>query len=90
MVSPIEMFSDDYYRVVRSVEEKAALEAEGWSTIRPANHKYKPWSSRLSTPTPSSVAEFQQLADAVEPKTVTDVAPEPVKRGPGRPPKVQE
>ncbi len=88
MTYPIEMFLDDHYRVVRSAEEQKAIEADGWSTVRPANHKYMPWSARIAKapwetkPEPATIAAFQKLAD----ESVEEVK----KRGPGRPPKVQE
>lgn len=81
---PIELFKDDYYRIAHGPEEYARLVGEGWQIDRPANHPYKPWSSHPSQeapkPEPSLLAKFISAAESAD--------AEPVKRGPGRPPKL--
>ena len=77
---PKELYrADGAYRVCWGVEEYAKLKAEGWSDVRLCFSLYFPWDGDDAFPPKPTPTE--------SPEDVTEV---PVRRGPGRPRKVQE
>lgn len=78
MPYPKEFYREDVYRTVHSLEEEALVKGEGWGDKRDPAIKYIPLSA-VGTKKPA-------VAMMTPPEPLIE---EPVKRGPGRPPKIQ-
>lgn len=82
MTFPVEMYHEQYYRLAHGPEEFAKLAAQGWVDVKPEGHKYIPHSAASVVHKPEPVVPLFSIYDAS-----LGAPEEPVKRGPGRPPK---